>query len=414
MKPVDIVIIGAGSRGTGYAEFAKTHPDRVRVIGVAEPREFHRQRIVEEHGIPEKNVFTDWIDAVAKDRFADAVIIATPDALHTQPAIAFAERGYHILLEKPMAPTEADCIRIVDTATRSEVILAVCHVLRYTKYTRKMIELIESGRIGEIVSIQRLEPLGYWHQAHSFVRGNWRNESESSFMLLAKSCHDLDWIRYVMGRKCKSVSSYGSLFHFKRENKPETAANRCLDCDFEPECPYSAKMIYFGFLSLGMIGWPVNVVVSDATEENLLEALKTGPYGRCVYECDNDVVDHQVVNMEFEGGATASFTMTGFTRERHRETRLFGTHGEIYGDGTEIRVFDFRTRQTDIIDTSTSDALALEGHGGGDYGVMDSFVRAVAEDDPKRILSGPEVTLESHLMAFAAERSRREKRTVTM
>lgn len=409
---VDVIIIGAGDRGNVYGEFAKAHPERMRVVGVAEPRESFRMKMAEEYSIPPENVFTDWTNVVERERFADAVIIATPDALHAEPAIEFAENKYHILLEKPMAPTEEECRRIVDTAINNGIILSVCHVLRYTNYTRTMKTILDSGRIGEIVSIQRLEPLGYWHQVHSFVRGNWKNETESSFMLLAKSCHDIDWIRYIMDQKCRLVSSFGSLFHFRRENKPKNASDNCLDCDYESRCPYSAKKIYFGFLEKGETGWPVNVVTPNPTEDSLLEVLRAGPYGRCVYECDNDVVDHQVVNMEFEGGASASFTMTGFTKERRRETRIFGTCGEIYGDGSKIHIFDFLTDQTEIIDTNATDRLSLEGHSGGDYGIMDSFIQAVSQNDPSRILSGPEITLESHLMVFAAERSRLEKRTI--
>lgn len=413
MKPVDIVIVGAGDRGRTYAAYALEHPERARIIGVAEPREYYRTRMADEHDIPDEHVFEGWQEAARCSRFADAAVIATPDALHAGPAIAFANSGYHILLEKPMAPDPDSCRKITKAALDNEVIFSVGHVLRYTKYTQKLKEIVDSGRIGDIVDIQRLEPLGYWHHAHSFVRGNWRREEESSFMLLAKSCHDLDWIRYIVGRECKSVSSFGSLMHFKRENKPETAGSRCIDCRYEPNCPYSAKKIYFGCLKRGITGWPVSVVVPEPTEENLLAALREGPYGRCVYECDNDVVDHQVVNLEFEGGSTASFTMAPFTRGRHRETRIFGTRGEIYGDGNRIQIHDFLEDVTDVVDTSAG-ANVLEGHGGGDYWLMDSFISAVAEKDSTRILSGAVESLKSHMLAFAAEESRRSRRVVDL
>lgn len=414
MDPVKLIIAGAGDRGTTYASYAATYPNRAQIVGVAEPRDFFRQRMAKDHHIPAENVFTDWKALAAKDKFADAVIIATQDAMHLEPAVAFANKGYHILLEKPMAPDEASCRKIVEAAIANEIIFAVCHVLRYTPYTQQLKQIIDSGAIGEIVSIQHLEPVGYWHQAHSFVRGNWRNEKESSFMLLAKSCHDLDWLRYMIGEKCRAVSSFGSLKHFRREEKPPDAGNRCLDCNYEPSCPYSAKKIYIGFLRRGIKGWPVNVVTPEVSEENVLAALKEGPYGRCVYECDNDVVDHQVVNMEFEGDKTASFTMTAFTKANDRKTRIFGTRGEIEGDGTKISLYDFLMEKTKVIDVAVSDSDTLELHGGGDYGVMNSFVSAVAHNDPSEILSGPEETLESHLIVFAAERSRRERRTVTL
>jgi predicted dehydrogenase len=409
MKPVSIAIIGAGSRGAGYATYAAQHPDQARIVGVAEPRPFYRQQLVDTYGIPAQQVFADWRQAADHQRFADAVIIATQDAMHVAPAVAFAQRGYHLLLEKPMAPDESGCRQIHAAVKQAGVIAAVCHVMRYTTYTQKLKSLLESGLIGEVVSIQHLEPVGYWHQAHSFVRGNWRNEAESSCMLLAKSCHDLDWLRHVMGAPAEKLSSFGSLKHFRRQEKPVTAgnANRCLDCAHESQCPYSAAKIYLGRVAKGQTGWPVNVLTNDLTEEGVTEALRRGPYGRCVYECDNDVVDHQVVNIEFAGGRTASFTMTAFTQAAHRKTRIFGTLGELYGDGSRLEHFDFLTDRTEMIDTAAPDGSILGGHGGGDYGLMQRFVAAVAEGDPGKILSGPDESLETHLMVFAAERARR-------
>ena len=414
MTPVSIVIVGAGSRGTGYATYASAFPDRARVVGVAEPRDFYRRRLAETHGIPPQNVFEDWKDLAAREKLADAAIIATQDAMHAEPAIAFADKGYHMLLEKPMAPTEAGCRAIVEAVVRNRIIFAVSHVLRYTRYTQMLKEIRDSGTIGEVMGIQRLEPVGYWHQAHSYVRGNWGNEGRSSFMLLAKSCHDLDWVRYLMGARCEAVSSFGSLRHFRKEEQPTGAASRCLECKVEPSCAYSAKKIYLGRVRDGHTGWPVNVLTPDVTEQGVMEALRTGPYGQCVYECDNDVVDNQVVSMQFSGGKTATFTMTAFTQTAHRKNRLFGTMGEIYGDGRHIHTFDFLTDKTEIVDTEAASATVLSGHGGGDHGLMSSFVAAVAGNDPTKILSGPEEALETHLMVFAAEKARRENRVVTL
>ncbi|MFW9786186.1 MAG: Gfo/Idh/MocA family protein, partial [Candidatus Thorarchaeota archaeon] len=352
MKPVELIIAGAGDRGFVYASYAKTYPKRAKVVGVAEPRDFYREKMVKEHNIPEENVFTDWKDMAKKQKFADAVIISTQDHMHRDPAIAFAKKKYNMLLEKPMAPDERDCRAITKAVLSNDIIFALGHVLRYTRYTQKLKSIIDSGLIGEVISLQRLEPVGYWHQAHSFVRGNWRNEKESSFMLLAKSCHDLDWIRYIMGKSCTTVSSFGSLSHFRSENKPETAGSNCLECDYEPECPYSAKRFYLKLFERGRTGWPLSTISSEMTKGAIIRELRYGPYGRCVYECDNDVVDHQVVNMEFEGGETASFTMTAFTRARQRETRIFGTRGEIYGNGTKIQIHEFLRGKTEIIDTS--------------------------------------------------------------
>lgn len=412
MEPVSILVIGAGGRGTGYASFAAAHPDRARIVGVAEPRDFYRERLAQDHRIPAGQVFRDWKQAARRPRFADAVIIATQDAMHVAPAVAFARKGYHMLLEKPMAPTAAGCRKITDAVLDAGIVFAVCHVLRYTAYTQRLKQIVDSGAIGDVVSIQHLEPVGYWHQAHSFVRGNWRNETESSPMLLAKSCHDLDWIRHIMGAPCRRVSSFGSLYHFRPGQKPAGAADRCLECAVEPSCPYSARKIYLGRVARGHTGWPVNVLTPDTTEAGVTEAIRTGPYGRCVYACDNDVVDHQVVNMEFEGGRSASFTMTAFTYGEGRQTRIFGTRGEIRGNSSAITLVDFLTDQTTEIDTRASDGSILGGHGGGDYGLMDSFIAAVATGDRSRILSGPRETLETHLMVFAAERARRRNRVV--
>lgn len=414
MKPVELIIAGAGDRGFVYASYVKTHPKRAQIVGVAEPRDFYREKMVEEYNIPEENVFTDWKDMAKKKKFADAVIIATQDHMHREPAIAFAKKGYHILLEKPMAPDEKSCRAITKAVLSNDIIFALGHVLRYTRYTQKLKSILDSGLIGDVISIQRLEPVGYWHQAHSFVRGNWRNEKESSFMLLSKSCHDLDWIRYIMGKKCTTVSSFGSLSHFRAENKPETAGSNCMECDYEPECPHSAKRFYLKLLERGKTGWPLRTITTDMTKGGIIHALRIGPYGRCVYECDNDVVDHQVVNMEFEGGETASFTMTGFTKARQRETRIFGTRGEIYGNGTKIQIHEFLSGKTEIIDTSDEVPVSLADHGGGDYALIDTFVSAVAQNNPSLILSGPEETLETHLMTFAAERSRKEGKIISL
>ncbi|NKB68421.1 MAG: gfo/Idh/MocA family oxidoreductase [Candidatus Latescibacteria bacterium] len=408
MKPVRLAVVGAGARGSTYAGYAGSHPERAQIVAVAEPRPFYRQRLAHDHGIAVECVFADWRQLAQGPRLADAVILATQDALHVEPAVALAQRGYHLLLEKPMAPDASGCHQIYRAVKEAGVILAVCHVLRYTAYTQKLKALIEAGTIGDIVNIQRLEPVGYWHQAHSFVRGNWRREDQSSSMLLAKSCHDIDWLRYIMGASCQQVSSFGSRRHFRAAERPEGAADNCLDCAVESQCPYSAKKIYLADrLQQGHSGWPVDVLSEEATQAGLEKALREGPYGRCVYACDNDVVDNQVVNLLFAGGRTASFTMTAFSEAAGRQTRIFGTRGELRGDDSSITHFDFLSDRTQVIDTRAPDASILGGHGGGDFGLMHNFVEAVSRNDPGLVLSGPEETLESHLMVFAAEQARR-------
>ncbi|WP_327584689.1 Gfo/Idh/MocA family oxidoreductase [Nonomuraea sp. NBC_00507] len=403
---VTLAVVGAGSRGTGYARHA-VGTGRARVVAVADPLDSRRERF------PKATHYADWRELAALPRQADAVIIATQDRDHVEPAVRFAELGYDILLEKPMAVSEDDCRAIVVAAERSGAVFAVCHVLRYTPYTRALKALLDAGRIGEIVSIQHLEPVGWWHQAHSYVRGSWRRTDESTFMLLAKSCHDLDWLVHLTGKQVTRVSSFGGLQHFRPENRPAGAADRCLDCVVEPSCPYSAKRIYLPLT--GRAVWPLSVLTDDVTEEGVLAALRTGPYGRCVYACDNDVVDHQVVNMEFEGGATASFTMTAFTPSLHRQTRIFGTRGWIEGDGDRLNVFDFVTGRSEIVETRpTGDATARGGHGGGDEALVEAFLTAVATRDRAPILSSPAESLHSHLIAWAAERSRLHGETVSL
>jgi predicted dehydrogenase len=279
-------------------------------------------------------------------------------------------------------------------------------VLRYRPYTRLLKDIVDSGRIGTVQSVQHLEPVGWWHHAHSFVRGNWRRTDRASFMLMAKSCHDIDWLRHIVGRPIERVSSFGSLRHFRPENRPPGAADRCLDCAVEADCPYSAPRLYLGRLRDGRTGWPVSVITDDVTEIGVLAALRDGPYGRCVYACDNDAVDHQVVALEFAGGATATFQMVAFTPHLDRRTQIFGTRGSIDGDGERLTVFDFTTGSTEELTAATTGADAAAGHGGGDAGLMEAFTTAVATGDPSTILSGPAESLETHLAVFAAERAR--------
>jgi predicted dehydrogenase len=407
MAPVSIVVVGAGQRGAGYARWVRSHPDRASVVAVAEPRPVPRNRLAAEHGVTAGNVAADWRELAGRGRLADAVLICTQDRMHAEPAEAFAAMGYHILLEKPMAPDEAGCRRIVTAAEKAGIMLAVGHVLRYTPYTRAVKQIVASGQLGDIMSVQHLEPVGFWHQAHSYVRGNWRRSDQATSMLMAKSCHDLDWLQYILGRAPLRVSSFGRLTHFTAANRPPGAADRCVACPVEASCPYSAPRLYRGLLEAGEHRWPLSVVIDDFTPAALDEALASGPYGRCVYACDNDAVDHQVVALEFPGGTTATFTMTAFSRAADRSTRLFGTRAELAGDGETIRVYDFLTQDERLITPAPAGAMnAAVGHGGGDAGLMDAFTRAVATGNRALISSGPRESLASHLAVLAAERAR--------
>ena len=405
MKPITAVVLGAGSRGSIYAGYAKAHPDALQIVAVAEPRADRRTMLAQELNIP--NCFESWQEVLAQPRMADCVFVCTMDDDHIGPAIRAMELGYHVLLEKPMSNTEAQCRQIVDTANRTGRTLAVCHVLRYTPFYMTLKELIDQGRIGEVTTINQIENVGYWHQAHSFVRGNWRNTAETSPMILQKSCHDMDIILWLMGRTCKRVQSFGSLRHFTPEHAPEGAPERCLDgCPHADTCPYYAPRLY---MDMNRTGWPVDVITTDLSENGRRRALEEGPYGRCVYHCDNDVVDRQVVNLEFEGGAVATFTMTGFTADFSRQLKIFGTAGQITADmGTgEILLHRFgEEKKTIPVDAAHS------GHGGGDHGIMHDFLQILRQGGESRTSAG--ISLQSHLICFAAEKSRKENIVVEL
>lgn len=403
---ISYAVLGAGDRGSAYASWVARNPDRARIVAVAEPREYQRAATARRHGIPSERVFASWRDLAERPRLADAAIVATPDAEHIEPATLLAAKGYHLLVEKPLAPTEQQCRTLVRSVLEAGVLFAVCHVLRYRLYTKLLKDVVAAGRIGTVQSVQHLEPVGWWHYAHSFVRGNWRRSDRASFALLAKSCHDIDWLRHVVGRPIERVASFGSLHHFRPENRPPRAADRCLDCAVEPDCPYSAPRLYLAMVRGGRTGWPVSVIADEVTESGVLQALRDGPYGRCVYACDNDVVDHQVVSMEFAGGATATFQMIGFSPHADRRTQIFGTRGFIDSNGERLSIQDFVTGETEELPVSSLGADAAAGHGGGDAGLMDAFTTAVSTGDPAPILSGPQESLETHLAVFAAERAR--------
>jgi predicted dehydrogenase len=405
-RPVTIAVVGAGARGAAYAELAAQWPDRVRIVAVAEPRDAIRIRFATRHSLRPDLVFTDWRELAARGRVADAVLVSTLDSEHLEPTTVFAEQGYDILLEKPIAPAEAESVAIGEVAASTGVTVAVCHVMRYTPYTRALKELLP--RLGAIVSVEHLEPIGWYHFAHSFVRGSWRRADESSFALLAKACHDIDWLGYIVGQPVVRTSSFGGLFHFRKENRPAEATDRCLDCPLRDTCAYSATTIYRDGLRRGGTRQYFTRIMAggELTEEAVTKALRDGPYGRCVYACDNDVVDHQLVNLEFAGGATASFTMAAFTPSESRHTKIFGTLGQLTGDGRHIHVFDFHTERTVTIDTSLGGASAADGHAGGDEGCIKSFVDALHQGRPELILSGIGESVDSHRVVFAAERAR--------
>lgn len=403
MKPITAVVLGAGSRGTIYASYAKEHPEELRIVAIAEPRRDRLDSLAEGVGVPVENRFTDWKELLARPRMADCAFVCTLDDDHTEPALKAMELGYHLLLEKPMSNTEEECRAIVEASRRTKRTLAVCHVLRYTPFYMTIKALLDRGEIGEVTTIDQIENVGYWHQAHSFVRGNWRTTRETSPMILQKSCHDMDIILWLMGKNCLRVQSFGSLRHFNAENAPAGAPDRCLDgCPHAETCPYYAPKLY---MDMNRTGWPIDVITTDLSLEGRRKALEEGPYGRCVYHCDNDVVDRQVVNLEFEDGAVATFTMTGLSADFSRQLKIFGTRGQIEADmGTKTIVLQRFGEEKKVIPLDMGNETS--GHGGGDYGIMRDFLQVLRDGGESR--SSAAVSLQSHLICFAAERSRRD------
>lgn len=407
MNQVTAILIGAGARGQIYARYAQEHPEELRIMAVAEPKADRRALMCRAYGIPADRAFSNWENLLARPQMADAALICTLDDMHTEPTLAALKQGYHVLLEKPMSNSETECRAIAAAAEEAQRVLSVCHVLRYTPFYRTIKQLIDDGQVGEVASLSQVENVGYWHHAHSFVRGNWRCSEQTSPMILQKSCHDMDILLWLSGQRCTRVSSFGSLHHFDAAHAPQDAPLRCTDgCPHSVVCPYDAGKIYL----TDNVGWP-----TDLSREGRLKALREGPYGRCVYHCDNDVVDRQVVNLEFDNGAVAGFTMTAFTTDMARQLKVCGTKGQITADmnANTVSLHRFGESGPREITLETPPQTNNYGHGGGDYYLMRDFVRAVQSGGDGN-LSSARVSLQSHLICFAAERSRVERRIVEL
>jgi predicted dehydrogenase len=415
-RPARIAILGAGNRGGDvYAPAAAAAPELVRVVALADPREARRRTVGERSGVPPERRYDHWRallgDAAAGRLELDAVVVATPDADHVEPTEAALALGLDVLLEKPIAPDGAGVQRIAAAAERGRGRVTVAHVLRHAPVFERLALGLRDGALGRLVGIDHVEHVGHWHFAHSYVRGAWRREADASPMLLAKACHDLDLLRWWVGERCERVTSTAALRHFRSEEAPAGAPARCTDgCPVEATCPYGAPRIYLGRYGARAV-WPNLVLTAEPSEASVLEALRTGPYGRCVYRCDNDVVDHQVVALEFAGGVRASLTVTAFTAEMTRTVRAWGTHGEVaahFGRGT-LEWHDFRTGARRLEDCGASG----EAHDAADRALARDWFERVAGvhgDDPGA--TDLAASLESHLIAFAAERARREGRWV--
>ena len=414
-KPVTVMIIGAGDRGRCYAQYAEKFPQSMKVVGVADLNPYRREQMAKKHNIPAENQFGDFKDALSKAKFADAVVISTPDNLHYEPCMKALALGYDVLLEKPVAPSEKECRDIMKQAHKYNRIVAVCHVLRYAPYFVALKQVVDSGAIGDLVNIQHFEPIRYYHMAHSYVRGNWPNSKTTTPIILAKSCHDLDIIRWIIGKPCESIAAEGSLYLFKKEMMPKGATERCIDnidgtdCPHEKDCPYSAKHIYME--KKRFLG-PFDLPRKDPAL--IREKLKTMNYGRCVYRCNNDQCDHYVAIMKFENDITASFSMDAFTPYGGRRTRIMGTKGFIEGDGHVFTFYDFRSGHKSVWDQKVSEIEEFKGsgHGGGDHALVRDFLRAISAQDEKILTSTIDVSIESHVMGFMAEKSRKSNKKV--
>lgn len=402
MKQLTAILIGAGARGAhSYAPYALDYPHELNIVAVAEANEARREAFANQHNIPADRRYVSWEPLLAEPKLADIAIVCTQDRMHVGPTLQALAKKYHVLLEKPMSPSPKECIEMERAAKENDRLLTICHVLRYTPFWSALKRIIASGQIGEVVSIQLNENVGYWHIAHSFVRGNWSNSDTSSPMILAKSCHDMDVLSWLMDQPCVRVSSYGSLMHFRSDNAPEGSTDYCIDgCAVESTCPYSAPRFYFGEGK----SWARHFT-EDLSRESVVKGLRETNYGRCVYKSDNNVVDHQVVNMEFANGATAMFSMCGFTRHQERRIQIMGTKGELRGEEGKIVVRDFLTHEETVIEIPPQ----TSGHGGGDSGIVRSFLREVRDYAGGESLTSASASVRSHMMAFAAEHSRLNK-----
>ena len=410
MEKKKVILVGAGGRGRTYTNYILKHPDRFELVAVAEPIEARRRYIQEKHGIPDEMAFTDWRPLLALPKLADACIICTMDRDHYEPAIEAIGKRYEILLEKPAGATPAECMKMADYAEEMGVNVLVCHVLRYTPFFMALKNLIDGGKIGKVMQIRHCEDVGHVHQSHSFVRGNWGNESRATPMILQKSCHDMDILQWLIGTPCTRVQSFGTLSYFTAENRPAGAPDRCIEgCPVGDTCPYNATKIY----SVDAPGWfktHATEKKSEATEEDYLEALRTTNYGRCVFATDNDVVDHQVVNLEFAGDVYVTFSMAAFNKGG-RELTVMGTEGTLHARMSDkcFTHFDFRTREETQIEISDaiSNELISGGHGGGDEGIMKAFFERLDGTYTGKSICSLREACVNHLIAFAAEESRR-------
>jgi predicted dehydrogenase len=406
-RSLKIAVIGAGVRGTNLARKLSLSQYDASVVAVAEPEKTKREAFAAEFGLSASVLFKGWEELTENLSECDAVIIATLDNQHTGPALACLGRGWNILIEKPLADTLEDCRMIVSRQKEQGNVVAVCHTLRFMEGFRTVRQLLTEDHIGELVHIEHMEAIGHSRFAHNYVRGRWAKERENTFLLLHKCSHDIDYICWLISNPCIKVSSFGSLKYFVPSNAPEGSTERCTDgCAVVGTCPYSSVRIY---VNSSLDEWPARDICTIHTREAHLEAVKNGPYGSCVWYAGNDVVDHQVVLMEFEGGATATCTLSGYSATNGRRIRLQGAMGEILFDeasGT-ISVKKFTGENEKIIHISEPESYHPE-----DQEIVDEWLSSLINSTAVTVDAGE--ALRTHAVVFAAEKSRRENRTVSM
>ncbi len=415
MKRLKLAGIGCGGRTQTYLGLAAQMPEYYEVAAAADPIAGRVEKVRGLSRNPDFRGFDSDKAILAADKLADVMIIGTQDAYHVTPCLAAMQKGYDILLEKPIAANLADVIRVEQEARRLGRKVLVCHVLRYTPFYQKVKEIADSGMLGEIVSLNAAEGVGAWHQTHSYVRGHWSVAEKASPMIIAKCCHDMDILSWLAGEKCAAVSSFGRLSYFTEKNAPEGAPARCTDgCPAARACPYNAVLYATRHRS-----WLPFVYdeAGGASLEDIRQWLSRSPWGRCVYRCGNTAVDHQVVNLSFAGGSTATFTMTAF--ESGRNIDIYGTQARLHGGdfykhnaGFEIIVTEHASGAVSRFDAGRPAGGGYAGHGGGDGGLVAALYHEMMKDDPAQMRSSLALSVESHVMGFAAEEARLTGRVI--
>jgi len=401
---LNILVLGAGDRGTLFGNLAPKFD--ARIVAVADPDDKMRELMAEQHNIPPEMMFSSGERALTSKLPFDAVYIASPDKTHYKLAKLALDNGYNILLEKPMAVTPRQCASLVRAQEKSGKCLVIFHVLRHAPFFQTIKKIAESGELGDIVTIDLIEDIGYWHFAHSYVRGNWARECDSAPIILSKSCHDLDIISWLADSKAKTIFSNGFLRIFKPENAPKTSSDRCVDCPIN-DCLYDARRFYLDHKP--PVHWPYRVISpEDASEEARLSAITNGPYGRCVFKCNNDVCDNQDVIIEFENGIKANFSLRAGGEKTTRKIFIQFERGELNGNLSRGKITMIRyTGRRDEALVEEIDTQELGGHGGGDPLLIKSFFDDIRSQNYKSSLTSAQKSLQSHLLAFAAEKSRK-------